>query len=74
MEPVEIPVKDNLHLLDNPEIKKLLGDEKLLFSDKIIKINRYGFNQERSIVITDQNIYNLKKKCKKKYIYIIKKI
>ena len=65
MEPQEIAVKDNLHLLDNPEIKKLLGDEKLLFSDKLIKINRYGFNQERRIIITDKSIYNLKKTCKK---------
>ena len=69
MEPVEITVKDNLHLLENPEIQKLLGDEKLLFSDKIIKINRYGFNQERSIIITDKSIYNLKKTCKIIYIY-----
>ena len=31
------------------------------FSDKISKINKYGFKQERNILITDKAIYNLKK-------------
>ena len=42
----------------------MIGDEQILFSGKIIKINRYGFNQERNILITDKSIYNLKKKGK----------
>jgi len=35
--------------------------EKIEFSDKIIKINKYGFRQDRNIVITDKAVYNLKK-------------
>jgi len=35
--------------------------EKIEFSDKIIKINKYGFKQERNIIITDKAVYNLKK-------------
>ena len=35
--------------------------EKIEFSDKIIKINKYGFKQERNIVITDKAVYNLRK-------------
>ena len=68
MESVPITVKDNLHLLDDPEVQKLFNGEKLLLSDKIIKINRFGFNQERWIAITDKGIYNFKKKCKLKQI------
>ncbi len=37
--------------------------ETLLFTDKITKINRYGMNQERDIMLTNVGIYNLKKKC-----------
>jgi hypothetical protein len=36
--------------------------EKVIFSDKINKINHYGFNQERNILITNKALYNLKKK------------
>ena len=64
METEQITVKDNLHLLDDPEVVKLFNGEKLLFSDKITKINRFGFSQERWIAITDKGIYNFKKKCK----------
>ena len=56
--------KDHLSFKDDKTIKGILGNEELLLSDKIIKINRYGLSQERNIVITNQNIYNLKKKSK----------
>ena len=35
--------------------------EKIEFSDTIIKINKYGFKQNRNIIITDKAVYNLKK-------------
>lgn len=54
--------KDYLHFKNESSLKKLIGDEELLFSDKIIKINRYGLSQERNIIITNKAIYNLKKK------------
>ena len=56
--------KDHLNLRNDPEIKKEIGNEELLLSDKLIKINRYGLSQERNIIVTNQNIYNLKKKSK----------
>ena len=43
-------------------------DEQIHFSDKIIKINKYGFKQERNIIITDQALYNLKKTSLKRRI------
>ena len=43
-------------------------EENIEFSDKIIKINKYGFKQERNIIITDKAIYNLKKTALKRRI------
>lgn len=42
--------------------KIILTKETLLFSDKIIKINRYNMSQDRQIVITNKALYNFKKK------------
>ena len=55
-------VRDYLKFADEKSLEKLIGNEKILFTDKINKINRYGLTQERNILITDQAIYNLKKK------------
>jgi hypothetical protein len=56
--------KDHLNFRNDPGIKAEIGNEELLLSDKLIKINRYGLSQERNIIITNQSIYNLKKKSK----------
>jgi uncharacterized protein (UPF0216 family) len=58
----DIEAKDHLNFRDDKTIKGLIGDEKVLLSDKVIKINRYGLSQERNILVTNLNIYNLKKK------------
>jgi len=56
---------DHLKFREDKEIKNVLRDDnKILLSDKVIKINRYGLSQERNIIVTQQNIYNLKKKSK----------
>ena len=54
--------KDHLNLKNDSDILKIIKDEILLLSDKIIKVNRYGLSQERIILITNKSIYNLKKK------------
>jgi len=63
-------VKDYLNFAKEKSLVKLIGDEVLLFTDKLIKINRYNYSQERNILITNKAIYNLKKKSKNN-IYII---
>jgi hypothetical protein len=35
--------------------------EGLLFADKVNKINMFGWNQERLIIITTEHVYNVKK-------------
>ena len=46
---------------DKAFIKNIVREEIIQFSDKILKINKYGFKQERNILLTDKAIYNLKK-------------
>ena len=46
---------------DKAFLKNIVREEIIQFSDKILKINKYGFKQERNILLTDKAIYNLKK-------------
>ena len=57
-----IEKKDYLNFSKESSLIKLIGNEELLFTDKINKINRYGLTQERNILITNKAVYNLKKK------------
>ena len=56
--------KDHLNFRNDKNIIQIIGNDELLLSDKIIKINRYGLSQERNILVTNRNIYNLKKRSK----------
>lgn len=60
--------QDLLGFEGDKEIKKIIKDETILYSDKLGKINNYGFNQERNIIITDKALYNTKKKALKRRI------
>jgi len=53
---------DHLDFENDPEIKKIITNEKFLFSDLIYKKNKFGFNQSRNVVLTDNALYNLKGK------------
>ena len=61
---------DFLSFEGDKDIKKLINEETILFTDKVGKINEYGFNQERNILITEKAIYNIKKKSLKRRIDI----
>ena len=63
---------DNMNFKNDQEIKAMLGHEDIYFSDKIIKVRQgiFSSNQERVILITDQALYNLKGKEKKRRIEI----
>jgi len=56
--------KDHLNFKNDKFIKDIIGNEELLFSDKIVKINKFGVAQERNILVTTRSIYNLKRKSK----------
>lgn len=63
---------DYLSLNDDKCIRSVIKEETLLFSDKIIKINRYNMSQDRQIVISNKAIYNFKKKELKRRIDLSK--
>ncbi|MCQ2817225.1 MAG: protein kinase [archaeon] len=50
---------DYLNFGGESKIKSMIKEETLLFSDNIIKVNKYGMNQERVLLITDAAVYNL---------------
>ena len=52
---------DFLNYSKNYNIKNnITREEEIQFSDKISKINKYNWKQERNIIITDKAIYNLR--------------
>ena len=60
---------DFLNYAKDYKIKNnITRDEEILFSDKVIKINKKGWNQDRHIILTDKAIYNLKKTSLKRRI------
>ena len=63
-----VKIIDSLNFSEDKEIKKLIEGEKLYYADLITKINHYGMNQERSIMLTNKALYNMKKKTLKRKI------
>ena len=63
-----IQVHDFLNVKEDNQILSLLKNEKVYYSDVITKINHYGLSQERSIILTDTALYNMKKKEMKRRI------
>jgi len=62
---------DRLNLSSHPDATKMLeknGDEKefFVYSNEVMKINRKGKKQARTLAITDKAVYNLDKKTFKK--------
>lgn len=65
-----LPVKDFIGFQQDSASMKLLSGEKLLFADKIKKTNMFDWTQERTLVITNQAVYNIHKKECKRQIHI----
>lgn len=63
--------KDYLKILYNNEINSKLNNEIILFSDKVVKSNRFGVRQQRYLIITDLALYNFKRQSKFKIFFII---
>ena len=60
---------DFLHYAKDYKIKNnITREEEILFSDKVKKINKKGWSQDRNIILTDKAIYNLKKTTLKRRI------
>ena len=61
-------IHDAFNWAKDKEILEIINNEKLYYSDKIIKINPYNISQERTILLTDEALYNLHKKKLKRRI------
>ena len=64
-EPVQLEFdkkNDHLDLEKDKSIREIITNEKFLFSDYIYKKNKFGFNQSRICVLTDNALYNFKGK------------
>ena len=60
---------DFLNFTKDYSIKNnITREEEIQFSDKVKKINKNGWKQERNILLTDKAIYNLKKNALKRRI------
>ena len=57
-----IKINDMLNWANDKEILSIINGEKLYYCDTISKINHYGMSQERSIILTDKTLYNMKKR------------
>ena len=44
--------------------------EKVIFSCIVIKVNKWGLNQDRTLLLTNRNLYNVKKETVKRKIQI----
>ena len=64
----KIKVFDKLNLSKDKDILKVIGNEKVYYSENIIKINQNGKNQERNFILTNKHVYNFKKKTMKRKI------
>ena len=53
---------DFLGYEEDKDIQKLIKSEKILYCDFITKITRFGLNQERIILLTNNNLYYIKSK------------
>ena len=52
---------DYSKLANQEKVVKLLEDQKILFSDKIKKINQNGWSQDRTLCITNEKVFNIHK-------------
>ena len=58
---MSMQIQDNLKVIDNPKLKDIFSPtESLLYSGELLKINKKKHKQKRKIIITTENIYNIK--------------
>jgi hypothetical protein len=50
--------KNNTDILAHLDTK---GGEQVVYSCVVVKINRFGMKQERTLLLTNKALYNLKK-------------
>lgn len=67
----KINFQDYLNYGDSKEIQEIIGNKLILYSNRVLKLNKYNISREVDFILTDQRIYILKKKSKKNILLII---
>lgn len=66
----KIKIFDYLNIHKDKEILKLIDNEKVYYSDCVVKINQIGKNQERNFILTNKHVYNFNKKKLRRKIHL----
>ena len=67
----DLIIKDNLNYRDSKGIENIIGNGTIIYSEKIIKLNKYNISKEVNIILTTECLYILKKKSNFKFLNLI---
>ena len=67
----KINFQEYLNYGDSKEIQEIIGSKLILYSNRVLKLNKYNISREVDFILTDQRIYILKKKSKKNILLIM---
>ncbi len=67
----KINFQDYLNYGESNEIQDVIGNKNILYSNRVIKLNKYNISRELDLILTNQRIYILEKKSKKYILLII---
>ena len=64
----QINFQDYLNYSDSKQIQEIIENKTILYSNRVLKLNKYNISREVDFILTEQRIYILKKKSKKNII------
>ena len=53
---------NDLKYNDSKEIQEIIGNDIILYNNRLIKLNKYNISREIDLIVTKEIIYILKKK------------
>lgn len=60
----KINFQDYLQYSESSEIQEVIGNNNIIYSNRVIKLNKYNISREVDLILTPQKIFILKKKSK----------
>lgn len=61
----KINFQDYLQYNESNEIQQVIGNNNIIYSNRVIKLNKYNISREVDFILAPQKIFILKKKSKK---------
>jgi len=53
---------NDLKYNDSKEIQEIIGNDVILYNNRLLKLNKYNISREIDLIVTKESIYILKKK------------